>query len=267
MNDMKMWTCFNPDHPDADWSGFIRPCESKKHQINEPAAMKVHITYNKDAGIAPNDDAVTYEWSKPNRRMRCEGYKDSGCSNTLIGGPVPENDPDSFSSMRWETESQAASRRLKTNIDQLTCTGRSMHVRSKRGSRPAFENVNEYNSGKAELIRRENPYLNSSNLTECKGDHDIVPQRNDGTDLNNLIGYRSHHGGIMKSFLSGLSKEVATDIYQSNTYVSSAPFATDGDLPTDPYYYTSCENERRKDLLLENFSSTTPGYTGKREFL
>mmetsp|Transcript_42594 Transcript_42594/g.129282 ORF Transcript_42594/g.129282 Transcript_42594/m.129282 type:complete len:194 (-) Transcript_42594:24-605(-) len=171
---------------------------------------------------------------------------------SLFGGPIPTDDPSKFDSCQWESESSAMTKReRRTGIDQLTDAGRSMHVR-----------------GKKEATRRSvDPRGDAAIREGFSGLHDgeddaFNEVRNDGTDPTNLIGYRS--GGMSKSFLSGLGKELAESV-GATRYVSTAPYATDGDGPTDPY--EGKDGQRRKDLLLENFSSIVPGYTGKRSFI
>jgi len=255
-------TWYDPCHPDADWSGFIKPRESRKHPTGEAAAMKLNLMTNLDSGYVPNSDANVEEWNRPGRRILS---KSNYSSDSLIGGPI-SNSSKSCSPDCWESETQAACRREKTSIDQLTTTGRSMHIRSRKVAKPAFEQSRGYDPTAAAKMREENPYkLHETSVKQNGSDLNLSSTRNDGTDVDNLVGYRSHRGGIVRGFLSNLSSEIAEKIYQPNTFVSAAPFANDGDLPTDPYLDSN--GNRRKDLLLENFSNVTPGYTGKREFL
>ena len=119
--------------------------------------------------------------------------------------------------------------------------------------------IRAYDEEIAQKLRSENPYLYYSNNENC--DKAKMPRRK-GNSNNDLVGFRAHKGGAVKGLLSDIGKEIAQNIYQNNTHVAPAPYATDGNLPTDPYL--SADGQRRKDLLLENFSSVTPGYTGKR---
>uniref|UniRef100_A0A7S2L4T3 Uncharacterized protein n=1 Tax=Leptocylindrus danicus TaxID=163516 RepID=A0A7S2L4T3_9STRA len=249
---------YNPNHPDADWSGYVRPRESRKHPEITPPAMKAQISSH-STGFVPGDDAVTSEWSKPGRRIINKSSFAGTSTLSLIGGAIPERDPDSLSSCRWESEAQASTRHKKTEIDQLTGTGRSMHVRTKKRATPAFEQMRAYNEEIAQKLRSENPYLYYSNNENC--DKAKMPRRKGNSNID-LVGFRAHKGGAVKGLLSDIGKEIAQNIYQNNTHVAPAPYATDGNLPTDPYL--SADGQRRKDLLLENFSSVTPGYTGKR---
>eukprot|EP00559_Dactyliosolen_fragilissimus_P000884 CAMPEP_0184867664 /NCGR_PEP_ID=MMETSP0580-20130426/27457_1 /TAXON_ID=1118495 /ORGANISM="Dactyliosolen fragilissimus" /LENGTH=256 /DNA_ID=CAMNT_0027368087 /DNA_START=82 /DNA_END=852 /DNA_ORIENTATION=+ len=237
---------YDPDHPDADWSGFVPKRSNKKHVRTLPLQLTV-IDGN---GIGPCENAQIEEWKKPARKSVshkesyagfCEGGDDEGLcykSSTfsLIGGPVPVNDPSSVKASRWETEAQAAAKRKSTNLGQFTDNGRSMQVRGLKRMQEVAENETKASQGSNNL----NNTVKSSILCE------------------KLFSSNSH----TSSFLANLGKELAKENLGATKYVSTAPFATDGNVPTDPY--RTANGERRKDLLLENYSCVVPGYTGKR---
>ena len=243
---------YNPSHPDADWSGFVPSPSSKKHIDAPPVQITSLFT-------GPID-----EW-KPSRRVipvnvsgssPKDGSKESS-TFTLFGGPVPANDPSVVGSSHWQTETQAATLRTKTTVEQLTESGRSMHICGKKSTVPAYENVRPFDSSVAARMRRENPY--SLNDGDCNNDKEPFSEAHasgEGTTNGNLIGYRAHRGGTARSFLAGLGKEVALVLPPSKHVIAPAPYATDGDLPTDPY--ATSDGGRRKDMLLEN-------YSGKRD--
>ena len=92
-----------------------------------------------------------------------------------------------------------------------------------------------------------------------------APHRNTGEDPDNLVGFRYHQGGHMKSMVSGLGAEVARSMKRpEKRIVQQAPFATDPSAPTDPY--RNANGSRSKDLFVENYSTggPIPGFTGKR---
>lgn len=249
---------FNPDHPDADWSGYVAPRTSRKHPEGTPSAMAVHIATN-ETGFGPDESAKTAEWAKPARKIT-KPLPSSSSTFPLIGGPVPIDDPSAFDPSRWETEAVAAANRLeRTDINRLTGTGRAMHIRGKKQAVPEFEKESSFDPERARRLREENPYnLNEGGLDAAQ----VEFQVNDGKDLSKLAGYRASS----QSLISGLASEVAKGVKKSKCVtVSSSPFATDGNLPTDPYL--SANGERKKDMLLENYSSIVPGYTGKRTFI
>ena len=138
---------YDPNHPDADWSGFVAKRSCRKHIPNQPDQL---VPATDGTNFGPRDDVQTADWSKPARRI--VKHRESGAvtadteseskfendigmrSSTfsLIGGPVPANSPSNFSPKCWETESQAAARKMKTDLQQLTNRGRSIHVRGRK---------------------------------------------------------------------------------------------------------------------------------------
>mmetsp|Transcript_4944 Transcript_4944/g.14025 ORF Transcript_4944/g.14025 Transcript_4944/m.14025 type:complete len:241 (-) Transcript_4944:1189-1911(-) len=237
-------TGYDPSHPDADWSGFVAPRTSRKHPDGTPSAMAVHISLQ-----GPNEDAETAEWARPARKVVGSTRSKAGSTFSLIGGPVPSDDPSAFDPGQWETEAKASMERRKrgTDMSRLTDTGRAKHIRGKKTDVPDCEKGMKEDEG------------------HSSGDGDATRfLRNDGQDLTKLAGYRST--GASQSLLDGLAVDVAKNVKTTNCMaVSSSPYATDGNLPTDPY--VAADGHRKKDLLLENYSSVIPGYTGKRTFI
>ena len=243
---------YNPSHPYADWSGYVAPLSSKKHIEILPAQIT-----SLSSGIGPTEEASNHEW-KPSLRViqvNESGSSPTGDSKTsstftLFGGPVPK-DTSEVGSSHWKTEAQAAYEQVKTTVER----------RGKKSILPAYEHVRPFDESVAARIRRENPYL--LNDVNC-GDYGVKvndaisddPFSRDSALNGSLIGYRSHRGGAARSFLDGLGKKVAPVVPPSKHVISPAPYATDGDVPTDPY--ATEDGGRRKDLLLEN-------YYGKRE--
>lgn len=232
-----------PDHPDADWSGFVARRTSRKHIPCKPDQLAA-IEGN---GLCPGNNVPTDEWKKPARKI--VGHRESGADSevgaegqsrsstfSLIGGPVPTSSPSKFSPECWETEAQAANRKLKTDLHQLTDNGRSMHVRGRKCS----------------ILR------NDDNEAKNSVEEDVSRCNSNSKDPSDFIGFRASNVRVTScndpSFLKDLGDAVV-DMRSSMT------FAT----PFDPYKNAS--GERRKDLLYENFSSVVPGYTGKRTFI
>ena len=235
---------YNPDHPDADWSGFVSKRSSRKHIPSKPDQL-VAINGN---GIGPDENVPTKEWTKPARKI--VGHRESGADSecdasgagrsstfSLIGGPVPSSSPSKFKPECWETEAQAANRISKTGLHQLTDNGRSMHVRGRKG------NV-RVNASQPEDVSQVNESRSESEET--------IPR-----DASDFIGFRASNVKVTcndPSFLKGLGDAVMN---LRKTVPNVTPF--------DPY--KSASGERRKDLLYENFSSVVPGYTGRRTFI
>ena len=259
---------YDPKHKDADWSGFIPKRSNRKHIKSQHTQLE-----SADGNaIAPCKGVSTDEWKKPARKI--VEHKESGAeidesianpsksannfkrslTFSLIGGPIPANCPESVSSTCWETEAQTAAQKKGTDLHQLTDNGRSKHVR-----------------GKKQITSVNNDSIITPNCTSLSHDesgNDALEETCGLKDSFDFVGFRavnsSQYGST--SFLKHIGKEIAKDTnFEAPKFVSTAPFATDGNLPTDPYKTVS--GERKKDLLLENFSSVVPGYTGKRSFI
>ena len=249
---------YDPNHPDADWSGFVSLRSKRKHIPSKPNQI-VAIDGN---GYGPTTDVETEEWTKPARKI--VGHRESGATDddeqddhgirrsstfTLIGGPVPVQSPSKFAPKCWETEAQAGARRKKTDLQQLTDHGRCMHVSGRR--RPELKKVEEEDS---------------NNVMETKSANDESCTVKDPSDL---VGFRVNFTKLTSTDPSIL-REVGDVVAKMpkrmnpNDLLSSAPFATQVG-PIDPYMNAS--GERRKDMLVENYSSVVPGYTGKRTFI
>ena len=289
---------YNPNHPDADWSGFVLPPQSRKHPSEIPAAMRVQInsTIN-GTGLCPNENVETLEWTKPRLRVKFDSKSESksnleanperiekktteSCKSptfSLIGGPTPVSDPSSVGSIGWETEAQAAMKQTGTRVRQLTTYGRSIHIRGRKQTIPAFElAASGFQKEEHAEIRKENPYALNNDYDVCATeDIEFKEQRfssksrgkntfDSNLQNNDYIGFRSHKREATKSFLAGLGKQIIDKVEAKPIAISVAPYATEGNLPTDPYMTSS--GERRKDLLLENYSIAVPGYTGTQSF-
>eukprot|EP00986_Skeletonema_menzelii_P011161 scaffold5672_cov142-Skeletonema_menzelii.AAC.4 len=179
---------YDPNHPDADWSGYVA-VSSRKH-VPEPKR---------------GDEA---EW-KPNKRIALKS-NDSSTLN-LIGGPVPKDDPSTLGSSNWQSEAQAASVRTKTTVDQLTETGRSQirYKNKKLGLRAS--SLKSGNDTVAASLSEDPYYILETEDKPLKG-REIAPlPLSNDTDLN-FVGYRQ----ITKtSLLECLGK----DLYASSSLV------------------------------------------------
>ena len=250
---MQQTTGYDPSHPDADWSGFVAPRTSRKHPDCIPAAMAVHMSLE-----GPNEDAETAEWARPARKQASRSR--AGSTFSLIGGPIPCEDPSAFDARNWITEASASmgadEQTKSTDVSRLTDNGRAMHIRGKKTVVvPGNHEESDYNCERAKRQKKDGSTEQNAPF-----------RHNNGQDLTKLAGYRSHQGGASKSLLDGLAVDVAKNVQTAKCMaVSSSPYATDGNLPTDPYI--AADGHRKKDLLLENYSSVIPGYTGKRTFI
>jgi hypothetical protein len=236
---------YDPDHPDADWSGYVYARSHRKHFLGQPNQLCAVI----GQGLGPKDDAVTAEWKKPSKKIlnqitSCQENKEAkntpSSTFSLIGGPVPFDSPNLYSPVCWETETQAAARRRKTDLHQLTNHGRSKYVRGKSSCAAAFE--------KKQPVETCNP---KSTSVQC------IEQ-----DPSDMVGFRCSPKIISYSD-PGFLKSVSETVEQIRKPIS--PFTTNIYTAFDPYRTVS--GERKKDLLVENFRSAVPGYTGKRTFI
>jgi len=251
--------------------------------------------------MVPSADATTSDWKKPQKKMNADNINNNRNNNNnensayrsntfnLIGGPTPISNPSMLhDTSQWETEAQAAANRNGTFVDQMTVGGKSMYVKGKRDVKPAYENAGQYDERTGAELRGQNPYalnasgsaferyvseatsrccsLRSQTLTSIYRELAISQQQHQPPPNpdEELIGFRQHQGGKNTSFLKGLGKEVArSKEFQKPKNVVTAPYATEGNLPTDPY--KNANGERSKDMFVENFkSSKMPGYTGRR---
>ena len=300
---------YNPNHPDADWSGFVSKRTNRKHIQTQSDQLAPSID---GTSFGPREEICTNDWSKPARKI--VGHRESGTSSTvvdpqqyrrhhqqqhqpncqesynhsnddilsspirsstfsLIGGPIPVDSPSNVSSKCWETEAQAAARKRKTELEQLTNKGRSNHVRGRKRRTVIMDNENN----EQEAANSASFDSNDENQISVVAEQQQQNQQQNTScndDPRELIGFRSNFTSCCTdpNFLRDISEAVTksnpsplTMIKSSN--LSTAPYAMDPNLPTDPYKSNDVSGERRKDLLLENFSSVVPGYTGKRTFI
>ncbi|GMI00338.1 hypothetical protein TrST_g3136 [Triparma strigata] len=270
---------YDPDDPNADWSGFVPKAQGRVHHKN-PSAMKVQFGESEGGFLAPASTAPTSDWVRPGKRVISSHDQNSNpnavpvrnqmaSTQNLLGGLGGDYN-------RFETEAQAASRAAlgqgTTTMDQLTQKGRSRHVMGKKPVEAMYETDMRgggYNSQMGSIIKQENPYdiVKNGGRTDWSGLNNggNSAQYNDGSDNDNLVGFRYHQGGHMKSMVNGLGKDVAAALVRpTKRNVVSAPFATDPSAPTDPY--ANASGGRSKDLFVENYNAggQIPGFTGKR---
>ena len=192
---MQQTTGYDPSHPDADWSGFVAPRTSRKHPDGIPSAMAVHISLE-----GPNEDAETAEWARPARKQMTEA---SRSTFSLIGGPIPCEDPSAFDPSKWITEASASmgadDQNKSTDVSRLTDNGRAMHIRGKKTVVPGNHEESDDNSERAKRQKKDG----STEVTQSPFLH------NNGQDLTKLAGYRSHQGGASKSLLDGLAVDLS----------------------------------------------------------
>jgi hypothetical protein len=230
---------YDPSHPDADWSGFVSSRSQRKHIPCQPNQLCALNSY----GLGPKDNVTTADWTKPARKIvhkiapcveKDKPHAIRSSTFSLIGGPVPSDSPNLYSPGCWETEAQAAARKRKTDLQQLTVQGRSKYIKGKRSY---------------DVVENKFDAHNVESQPSCSGVN----------HASKVVGFRS--GSIKLNFSDPKFLKGVGDAMEKLQKLNS-PFATDISAPFDPY--RTATGERRKDLLLENFRSVVPGYTGKR---
>jgi hypothetical protein len=232
---------YDTGHPNADWSGYVPQPEGRKHFCSDdesceckgfiPLAMRDHISIAATGDyFGPSSDAATSEWKRSGRKI-APFYKDS------VGLEVSEK-----TATQWETEAKAAMNKNPTVLDQLTDFGRAIHIRGKKAVTPSFE--------KKHCQQRET----------CKGKEENPSYKSDHEEHlhYDLVGFRASESGCIergKSLIENLGAQLLEQFKNGSLLLPISG-------QVDPF---EVENGRRKDLLLENYSNTTPGYTGNKK--
>jgi len=126
-------TVYDPNHPDADWSGLV---SLKNNQ-------KKHSTLHRSQilGIEHSEQGIISLEEKKEWLHRRPGYDQNRVSSLILGGvDTSEND-------RWKTAAMSFQRQESTAREQLTLDKRSkikkdFHVESKL-SKPSFDLNNQ----------------------------------------------------------------------------------------------------------------------------
>ena len=264
---------YDRSHPGADWSGYVPDPKGRKtfycdhknigdKEIFHPLAMCDQlVTAATGDYFGPCSYAATNEWKH-------SGRKNAPFKKDAIG-------IETITATQWETEAQSAMNKRHTVIDQLTDFGRAIHIRGRKPVTPPFERKQVYDPQLACQRREENPYnLNGNNKrtvapgnvpgADVIGYNESSSESNDDLDMQKqmpygLVGFRS-------SLEIGSGEKAASLIGDMGTrlldHLNSGRFCLPGAQQVDPYRVAN--GQRRKDLLLENYSDKTPGYTGNK---
>ena len=173
---------YDPDHQDADWSGYVtissrRHVQGQKHGENE-------------------------QW-KPSKRI---ATKKSDSTFSLIGGPVPKDDPSTLDPCNWQSEAQAASAQTKTT------TGQSTGFRKKKKP-PSLQPVETV----ATTFSGEDLLMSSSRRRTLK--ENFVPLSNDPTI--NFVGFRHRE----TSLIANLGRDLGMAHGHSERHTAALPEA------------------------------------------
>jgi hypothetical protein len=189
----------------ADWSGYCPSPNSKKHFPLPPSK------------IVSSVGVETTGW-KPSRRVTETNA--NGVSSSILGGVSSMNASVGEAACAWQTEARSASAQTKTTRDQLTESGRSMFIRGKACTKPAYELSRPYDGSVAEILRDDIPYSINDKANgivrggQVKNPDDGKQKLAEKDGNESLVGYRS--GVDAKSFLSGLGAEIAASLSSSS---------------------------------------------------
>jgi len=106
---------YDPNDPQADWSGFVEKPRGRAHFKDTPAAMKVQVAPTPDGFIMPAAEADTTDNTRTGKKKQfdVEHQKEnkSGASasqmrstENLLGGPIPLDSRYGYN--RFETEAR-----------------------------------------------------------------------------------------------------------------------------------------------------------------
>lgn len=246
---------YAPDHPNADWSGYVPETKGRKQFWSEeglsgnkglrPLAMRDHLTTGATGDyFGPSSDAETKEWKHSGRKIS-PFYKDS------VGMEVSAK-----TATQWETEAKAAMNQRHTVIEQLTDFGRAIHVRGKKAVTPSFEKDQNYDLLFAKQQKEGFKFDANSFGKENNSSNDSDQEQKFHYDL---VGFRAYEAGCVERGKSLIDNLGAQLLEQFKSGSLSLPISEQ----VDPFEVAN--RGRRKDLLLENYSNTTPGYTGNRK--
>jgi len=113
---------YDPNHPDADWSGFVRFKDGQRHHVRGHRSQNSGIIQTEEGLVSKNEKA---QWSKKNKSHNPEA-KDT---STIMGGVLdPDHDP-------YMTDAKRATLGLGTSRAQMTLMKQQM-VRSTEHQHP-----------------------------------------------------------------------------------------------------------------------------------
>lgn len=231
---------YDPENPDADWSGFVNKKPTRRHFEGCVAGGREQIERTIEGGIQPREDAQVEKSSNFSGRRMVDPPRSVARSNThsLIGGPLPigASAMRESASTHWQTEAMAQQRRAPTTHDQYKTVGLGRQG-GKRAMKPEYE-VDLYQErqrqqqaihghGHASVMRRALPE-NSFHLSSQ------APK-----DMRGQLG-----GSLLRSLSDRVPSKILGTTNSSDVGRARHQFAKDVSL-------------------IENYSDNVPGYTGR----
>ena len=251
-------TYYDPNHPMADWSGFVKKDFYGKAHTRQHRSQQTGIEQT-EHGIISKDERKLFD-----NRRRGEEAKDRNATTYYYGGVAEP----SFN--RWETTHQSFERQAPTQRDQLTLVKRSgtkKVIPDPAQSKPLqYYNPLEYTprgSQEEEDNEAYRQYLEQaqSQSQVIDGEQSITRVGERGLDANNensVIDYNKKisYAGLQKSsamsgksFIHNIGAELAQNIRDD------MPKAVVGGQI----------HQGNKSMILQNYKPL-PGYTGKRSY-
>ncbi|KAG3110277.1 hypothetical protein PI124_g10652 [Phytophthora idaei] len=229
---------YDPDHPDADWGGYVRRSYKKRFYTIQSGA-KDSLTYDEKGGIMPRAEADKSTISgkklfEPQQNLSGEQAAGIPIQSSVYqvgpGGNVSSND--------WKT-SYASQTSMEATPKDTFVLGTRQNSQHKRHVAPMYE------QGRGS---QQNSARSQSPLSPW-GSRQGSPSLSGSGSSGSLSGRRIDS---RRSLLAGIGKFVAAEDLKGLH------------PPPERHLSESYTNPASKTLLAENYHGTTVGYTGRR---
>ncbi|KAG7387654.1 hypothetical protein PHYPSEUDO_013904 [Phytophthora pseudosyringae] len=229
---------YDPDHPDADWGGYVRR-SYKKRFYTDQSGVKDSLTYDEKGGIMPRD--VPENSTMSGKKLFEPQQNPSG--EQVPGIPfqtaVYQVGPGSNVSCNDWKSSYASQTSMEATPKDSFVLGTRQHSQHKRHVAPM------YDQGRGS---HQNSARTQSPSTPWEG-RQSSPSLSQSGSSGSLSGRRIDS---RRSLLAGIGKLVAAEDLSGIQ------------PPPERHLSESYANPASKTLLAENFHGTTLGYTGRR---
>lgn len=226
---------YDPDHPDADWGGYVRRSYKKRYYTNQ-SGVKDSLTHDEEGGIMPRDAAERLTISGKKLFEPQQNPSGEQAPGIPFQSAVYQVGPGSnVSANDWKT-SYASQTSMEATPKETFVLGTRQNAQHKRHVTPMYER------GQQSSARSQSP---SSPWSSRQGSPSLSGSGSSGSLSGRRIDSR-------RSLLAGIGKLVAAEDLNG---LHPPP---ERHLPES---YTSAAS---KTLLAENYHGTTVGYTGHR---
>ncbi|KAE9042810.1 hypothetical protein PR003_g3613 [Phytophthora rubi] len=231
---------YDPNHPDADWGGYVRRSAKKRFYTNQ-SSVKDNLTYDEKGGIMPRDpaDSSTTTGKKLfEPQQNCSGDQVPGIPfQSAVYQVGPGNN---VTCSEWKTSYASQASMEATSKDNYVL-GTRQNSQHKRHVTPMYE---QGRGGRQNSGRTQSPSI------PWESSQGISPPLSGSGSSGSLSGRRIDS---RRSLLAGIGKLVAAEDLS-------------GILPPERHLAESYTNPTSKTLLAENYHGTTLGYTGRRNY-